>query len=109
MGSVPFPSSINEGANCTHYCRRLARVWWLAILGDTLKFNILHEDWGDGELPTFYKHVTCHVGWNELRCTTAADHQPPPPPRSRPRGFIPGFSLTGPIAIEATAGNGWPE
>jgi hypothetical protein len=75
------------------------------IEGDTLKFNILHEDWGDGELPTFYKHVTCHVGWNELRCTTAADHQPAPP---RP-GIITGFSLTGPIPIEATAGNAWRE
>ena len=32
------------------------------IQGDTLKFNFLHEDWGDGELPTFYKHATCHVG-----------------------------------------------
>jgi hypothetical protein len=67
---------------------------------------MLHEDWGDGELPTFYKHVTCHVGWNELRCTTAADHQPAPPPRP---GIVPGFSLTGPIPIEATAGNAWPE
>jgi hypothetical protein len=79
------------------------------ILGDTLKFNILHEDWGDGDLATFYKHVTAHVGWNEMRCTTAADHQPPPPPRPRPQGFVPGFSLEGPIAIEATAGNEWPE
>jgi hypothetical protein len=79
------------------------------IQGDLLKFNILHEDWGDGELPTFYKHVTAHVGWNELRCTTTADHQPPPPPRARPPGFVPGFSLTGPIAIEATAGNRWLE
>jgi hypothetical protein len=79
------------------------------IDGDTLKFNILHEDWGDGELPTFEKHVTAHVGWNEMRCTTAADHQPPPPPRPRPAGFVPGFSLEGPIAIEATAGNVWPE
>jgi hypothetical protein len=78
------------------------------IQGDTLKFNILHEDWGDGELPTFYKHVTAHVGWNEMRCTTAVDHQPPPPARPRPPGFVPGFSLTGPIAIEATAGNRWP-
>lgn len=76
------------------------------IEGDLLKFNILHEDWGDGELPTFAKHVTCHVGWNELRCTTAADHQPP---RPTPPGVIPGFSLTGPISIEATAGNRWPE
>ncbi len=77
------------------------------LQGELLKFNILHEDWGDGDLPTFYKHVTCHVGWNELRCTTTADHQPPP--RPAPPGVIPGFSLTGPIAIEATAGNRWPE
>jgi hypothetical protein len=77
------------------------------IQGDTLKFNILHEDWGDGELPTFDKHVTAHVGWNELRFTTTADHQPPP--RPAPAGVVPGSSLTGPIPIEATAGNRWPE
>ncbi|HUA20264.1 MAG TPA: hypothetical protein VMU80_16225 [Bryobacteraceae bacterium] len=76
------------------------------IQGDLLKFNILHEDWGDGESPTFYKHVTCHVGWNELRCTTATDHDPPR--RPMPAGFVPGFSLTGPISIEATKGNRWP-
>jgi hypothetical protein len=77
------------------------------IRGDTLKFNILHEDWGDGELPTFDKHVTAHVGWNELRFTTTADHQPPP--RPTPPGVVPGSSLTGPIPIEATSGNRWPE
>jgi hypothetical protein len=77
------------------------------IEGDTLKFNILHEDWADGELPTFYKHVTAHVGWNEMRCTTAADHQPPP--RPRPDGTLPAFSLVGPVPIEATRGNAWPE
>jgi len=77
------------------------------IEGDTLRFNILHEDWGDGEIPTFEKHVTAHVGWNEMRCTTAADHQPPPPPP--PPGRIPGFSLQGPVPIESTSGNVWPE
>jgi hypothetical protein len=77
------------------------------IQGDILKFNILHEDWGDGELPTFYKHVIAHVGWNEMRCTTTTDHQPPP--RPMPAGYVPGFSLTGPIPIEATAGNHWPD
>ena len=77
------------------------------IQGDTLKFNILHEDWGDGELPTFDKHVTAHVGWNELRFTTTADHQRPP--RPAPPGVVPGSSLTGPIPIEATSGNHWPE
>jgi hypothetical protein len=76
------------------------------IDGDTLTFNILHEDWGDGDMPTFAKHVTAHVGWNEMRCTTAADHMPPPPP-PRP-GVVPGFSLVGPIPIESTAGNAWP-
>jgi hypothetical protein len=76
------------------------------IEGDTLRFNILHEDWGDGEIPTFEKHVTARVGWNEMRCTTAADHQPAPPPRP---GVVPGFSLVGPVPIEATAGNRWPE
>jgi catechol 2,3-dioxygenase-like lactoylglutathione lyase family enzyme len=77
------------------------------IDGDLLKFNLLHEDWADGDLPTFYKHFTCHVGWNELRCSTAADHMPPP--RPRPDGTLPGFSLTGPIPIEATRGNKWAE
>ena len=64
------------------------------IEGDTLTFNILHEDWGDGELPTFDKHVTARVGWNEMRCTTAADHQPPPPP-ARSRGLRPGLLAAG--------------
>jgi hypothetical protein len=77
------------------------------IEGDTLTFDILHEDWGDGDLPTFAKHVTARVGWNEMRCTTTADHQPPPPPP--PPGRVPGFSLQGPIPIEATSGNVWPE
>ena len=79
------------------------------IQGDVLKFNILHEDWGDGEIPTFYKHVTAHSGWNEMRCTTTVDHQPARPSRPMPPGFVPGFSLLGPIAIDATAGNTWPE
>jgi hypothetical protein len=78
------------------------------IDGDTLRFNILHEDWGDGDLPTFYKHVTAHVGWNEMRATTAADHLPPPRPNPQ-TGALPAFSLQGPIPIEATAGNVWPD
>ena len=76
------------------------------IEGGTLRFNILHEDWGDGPIPTFEKHVTARIGWNEMRCTTAADHMPVPPARP---GTVPGFSLQGPIAIEATAGNRWSE
>ena len=77
------------------------------IEGDALRFNILHEDWGDGQLPTFYKHVAAYVGWNEMRAITAADRQPSPPQSSA--GRVPGFSLQGPIPIEATSGNAWPE
>jgi hypothetical protein len=77
------------------------------IEGDTLRFNILHEDWADGENPTFYKHVAAHVGWNEMRCVTAADRDPAPPQASA--GRVPGFSLQGPIPIEATSGNVWSE
>jgi hypothetical protein len=89
-----------------------AHTYEFSIRGATVRgiycINILHEDWADGEIPTFDKHVTAHVGWNEMRCTTAADHQPPPPPR--PQGApVPGFSLQGPVPIEATAGNVWPE
>ncbi|HXD74483.1 MAG TPA: hypothetical protein VN628_12135 [Vicinamibacterales bacterium] len=83
----------------------MAAIDDVVLDGDVLKFNLLHEDWADGDLPTFYKHFTCHVGWNELRCTTAADHQPAPPPP--PPGRVPGFSLQGPVPIEATAGNVW--
>jgi hypothetical protein len=57
--------------------------------------------------PTFYKHVTAHVGFNEMRCVTTADHQPAPPPPAP--GRVPGFSLQGPVPIEATSGNSWPE
>jgi hypothetical protein len=77
------------------------------IEGGTLRFKILHEDWGDGELPTFDKHVTARIGWNEMRCVTTAEHQPAPPPP--PAGRVPGFSLQGPVPIEATSGNVWPE
>jgi hypothetical protein len=76
------------------------------IDGDTVTFNILHEDWGDGDIPTFDKHVTAKIGWNEMRATTSADHMPSPPPRP---GVVPGFSLVGPVPIAATAGNVWPE
>ena len=72
------------------------------IQGDTLKFNILHEDWGagGGDTPTFVRPITAHLGWNELRYTNSRPARPGP---------FPGASLLGPIPIEATAGNHWPE
>ena len=39
------------------------------IQGDTLKFDILHEDWGDGRHPTFYqtRHGSCGMERDAVR------------------------------------------
>lgn len=72
-----------------------------AIHGDTLEFDIEHQDWGEGDHVPFARHVTAHIAMNEMRMdarrTDAAD---------RP-GIV--ASLVGPIAIEATRGNVYGE
>ncbi len=80
-------------------------VWLGFGVGAPKQYFIIRKV-GDRPIPTFEKHVTARIGWNEMRCTTAADHMPVPPARP---GTVPGFSLQGPIAIEATAGNRWSE
>ena len=71
------------------------------IQGDTMTFNILHEDWGPGTLP-FHNQATVRVAGNEMRLTTQQDNMPPP---AQPPGPNAGTSLLGPISIEATKGN----
>jgi hypothetical protein len=69
------------------------------IRGDTLTFEIHHEDWGAGPLP--YNHViTAHMTPNELRIVSAiASNQPV---QQQPFAYL-AFSLTGPVAVEATS------
>lgn len=66
------------------------------IEGDTLEFDIVHQDWGDGTVLPFNRHVTAHIAMNEMRMDAR-----------RPDQIGPGIvaSLVGPIAIEATRGN----
>jgi len=71
------------------------------IKGDTMTFNILHEDWGPGMLP-FHNKATVRVAMNEMRLTTQQDNMPAP---AQPPGPNAGSSLLGPISIEATKGN----
>lgn len=66
------------------------------IRGDTLEFDIVHQDWGDGTVLPFNRHVVAHVTMNEMRMDARRPDQPGP-------GIV--ASLVGPIAIEATAGN----
>ena len=66
------------------------------IAGDTLEFDIVHQDWGDGTILPFDRHVTAHVAMNEMRMDARRPDQAGP-------GIV--ASLVGPISIEATKGN----
>jgi hypothetical protein len=64
--------------------------------GDTLEFDIVHQDWGDGPTLPFARHVTAHIAMNEMRMDARRPDQTGP-------GIV--ASLIGPITIEATKGN----
>jgi hypothetical protein len=66
------------------------------ISGDTLEFDIVHQDWGDGPTLPFARHVTAQIAMNEMRMDARRPDQNGP-------GIV--ASLVGPIAIEATRGN----
>jgi hypothetical protein len=66
------------------------------ISGETLEFDIVHQDWGDGTVLPFNRHVTATIAMNEMRMDARRPDQDGP-------GIV--ASLVGPIAIEATKGN----
>src|SRR5690606_5399292 len=66
------------------------------IEGDTLAFDIVHQDWGDGTVLPFSRHVVARIAMNEMRMDARRPDQTGP-------GIV--ASLVGPIAIEATRGN----
>ena len=67
-----------------------------AIEGDTLSFDIVHQDWGEGARLPFTRHVSAHIAMNEMRMDARRDDAPNGP------GIV--ASLVGPIALEATRG-----
>jgi hypothetical protein len=66
------------------------------IHGDTLEFDIVHQDWGDGTVLPFNRHAVAHIAMNEMRMDARRPDQTGP-------GIV--ASLVGPISIEATNGN----
>jgi hypothetical protein len=94
-------------------CGRCDNPYTMAALddfvidGEILRFNILHEDWGDYSIP-FDKHVTARISGNEMRIVTSQENLPPElasrPPNSDPNA---GTSLIGPIPHGATTLNHW--
>ena len=84
----------------------LAALDDIEIRGDTLRFKILHEGWGDAPMLPFEKSVTARIVANELRAvfetpTEAGGWGVTGVP---PSGGV-GTTLIGPLAIEATKGN----
>jgi hypothetical protein len=84
----------------------LAALDDIEIRGDTLRFKILHDGWGDAPVLPFDKWVTARIVANEMRAVFET------PTEAGGRGVTgtppsggAGTTLIGPIAIEATAGN----
>ena len=83
----------------------LAALDDVEIRGDTLRFKILHDGWGDAPVLPFDKWVTARIVANELRAVFET------PTEAGGRGVTgtppttAGTTLIGPIPIEATAGN----
>jgi hypothetical protein len=75
------------------------------IVGNTLYFDIVHEDWGESDPPTFTRNIAGQVVQNEMIAgilgkNLTIDRANPP---ARPAAG--GFSLVGPMAPEGTRGN----
>jgi hypothetical protein len=66
------------------------------INGEMLEFDIVHQDWGDGTVLPFNRHVTATIAMNEMRMDARR-------PDQDGAGIV--ASLVGPISIEATRGN----
>ncbi|HEX5108444.1 MAG TPA: hypothetical protein VFV95_08365 [Vicinamibacterales bacterium] len=83
----------------------LAALDDIEIDGDTLRFKILHDGWGDAPVLPFDKWVTARIVANELRAVFET------PKEAGGRGVtgVPpsgtGTTLIGPIPIEGTRGN----
>ena len=75
------------------------------IVGDTVYFDIVHEDWGETDPPTFARNIGAQVVQNEMIAFILGKDLvlDPARPPARPAGR--GFTLVGPIAPEGTRGN----
>jgi hypothetical protein len=77
----------------------------IVIVGDTLYFDIVHQDWGESDPPTFDRNIVARIVQNEMLAATLGKNLviDPANPPARPPGR--GFTLVGPMAPEGTRGN----
>ena len=78
----------------------------IIIAGDRLYFDIVHQDWGEIDPPTFDRSIVAQVVQNEMLAASLGNGVviDPANPPARPAGRG-GFTLVGPIAPEGTRGN----
>ena len=76
------------------------------IIGDRLYFDIVHQDWGEIDPPTFDRSIVAQVVQNEMLAAILGNgvviDRANPPARPTGRG---GFTIVGPIAPDNTKGN----
>lgn len=77
----------------------------IVIVGDTVYFDIVHQDWGEIDPPTFDRSIAAQVVQNEMLAAILGNGVviDPARPPARPAGR--GFTLVGPIAPAGTRGN----
>ena len=77
----------------------------IVIVGDRLYFDIVHQDWGEIDPPTFDRSIVAQVVQNEMIAAILGNRVvvDPANPPARPTGR--GFTLVGPMAPESTRGN----
>ena len=77
----------------------------IIIVGDRLYFDIVHQDWGEIDPPTFDRSIVAQITQNEMLAAILGNGVviDPANPPARPAGR--GFTLVGPIAPEGTRGN----
>ena len=76
----------------------------IVIVGDTLYFDIVHQDWGEVDPPTFDRQIAAQVVQNEMIAVILGNDvaiDPANPPATAGRSF----TLLGPIAPGGTMGN----
>ena len=78
----------------------------ILIVGDRLYFDIVHQDWGEIDPPTFDRSIVAQVVQNEMLAgilgTGVVIDPARPPARPAGRG---GFTLVGPMSPGSTRGN----
>ena len=78
----------------------------IRIIGDRIYFDIVHQDWGEIDPPTFDRSIVAQVVQNEMLAGILGNGVviDPKNPPARPGGRG-GFTLLGPISPEGTRGN----